>query len=49
MARYLTTVAHRLSPRAHGNEAIIVLPAVVAGIVGSVDTVITEVMMILER
>ncbi|CAN7772216.1 hypothetical protein SBC1_80540 (plasmid) [Caballeronia sp. SBC1] len=36
----MTTIAHRLFPRAHGKEAMLSLSAVIAGAVGSIATIV---------
>jgi len=36
----MTTIAHRLFPRAHGKEAMLSLSAVIAGGVGSIATIV---------
>jgi hypothetical protein len=43
----MTTIAHRLFPRAHGKEAIVALSAVIAGGIGSVAALVTVVLIIL--
>ncbi|WP_183085348.1 hypothetical protein [Trinickia fusca] len=45
----MTTLARYLFPRAHGKEAIVALSAVVAGIIGSIATLVTLAMMILDH
>lgn len=42
-------IAHLLFPRYQGNEAIVALSAVIAGAIGSIATLVTLAMMILER
>lgn len=41
----MTTIAHRLFPRAHGKEAIVALSAVIAGVIGSVAALVTVAMI----
>jgi hypothetical protein len=36
----MTTIAHRLFPRAHGKEAMLSLSAVIAGGLGSLATLV---------
>lgn len=43
--RYLASLARGPFLRAHGNEAIIALSAVDAGIIGSLAAVVTSIMM----
>lgn len=41
----MMTIARRLFPRARGKEALVALPAVMAGLAGSIAALATMVMM----
>jgi hypothetical protein len=45
----MMTIARRLFPRAQDGEALVALSAVLAGVVGSVATLVTVAMMLIER